>query len=546
MAWRTVIRATPNCSARSRSEGAGVPGSALTITDRTYSRTSTCLRPRWVAEFAWSATASSPQYLGHDIQGIRRPYRFQDLSGCAPSGGGERLAGMSSPTPKITLSSFWHDLPREGRLMLSVVAVEFIGTGLVLPFWVVYFHEVRGLSLEVVGVLLAVMSAAGVIVAAPGGMFIDRAGPRRAMVVVLIMAMAGNCVVAIADDVPTAVLGVALVGAGFGLGWPASQAMIASVVPSELRARYYGTNFSLLNLGIGIGGIVGGLVVDVDRTGTFQAMYFGDALSYLPSLFLLLVPLRHVGGPARPEPGVEHESFGYLAVLRSPAMASITLLGFVAAFVGYAQLNSGMPAYARAIGEVSTQGLGFAFAANTLVIVTLQLVVLQKIEGRRRTRVIALMSLVWAISWGLLAASGLAPGPVTGTLFVAACASVFALGETLMQPTIPAIVNDLAPDHLRGRYNALSAGSFQFASILGPIVAGFMIGHHLHLEFIVLLVAGCALTGWLAVARLEPQLDAKSNGLRPASPAADEGQAQLGPGPASGAPAAASGAVTDG
>src|ERR1700712_1498638 len=46
MACRTVIRATPNCSARSRSEGAGVPGSALTITERTYSRTSTCLRPR--------------------------------------------------------------------------------------------------------------------------------------------------------------------------------------------------------------------------------------------------------------------------------------------------------------------------------------------------------------------------------------------------------------------------------------------------------------------------------------------------------------------
>ena len=46
IACRTVIRATPNCSARSRSDGAGVPGSALTITDRTYSRTSTCLRPR--------------------------------------------------------------------------------------------------------------------------------------------------------------------------------------------------------------------------------------------------------------------------------------------------------------------------------------------------------------------------------------------------------------------------------------------------------------------------------------------------------------------
>ena len=47
-----------------------------------------------------------------------------------------------------TLRSFWHDLPREGKLLLSVVVFEFIGTGLVLPFNVVYLHEVRGFALE--------------------------------------------------------------------------------------------------------------------------------------------------------------------------------------------------------------------------------------------------------------------------------------------------------------------------------------------------------------------------------------------------------------
>ncbi|MBO9521706.1 MAG: MFS transporter [Nocardioidaceae bacterium] len=413
-----------------------------------------------------------------------------------------------------SIASFWHDLPREGKLLLSVVAFEFIGTGLVLPFWVVYFHELRGFSLDVVGILLAVMSAAGAIASVPGGMLIDRAGARAAMLVVLCSSMLGNIVVAFADNLALAVLGVAIVGTGFGLGWPASQALIASVVPSEIRSRYYGMNFSLLNLGIGIGGIVGGLVVDVGRVSTFQAMYLADAVSYLPSMFLLLVPLRHIGRPAK---APEHEDGGeisYLAVLRTPAMATMTVLGFAAAFVGYAQLNAGMPAYARAIGEVSTQGLGIAFAINTLVIVLLQLVVLQRIEGRRRTRVIVAMSVIWAVSWGLLSASGIAPGTVTATFFVAACAGVFALGETLLQPTVPAIVNDLAPDHLRGRFNALSAGTFQLASILGPIVAGFLIGHGLHLEYVLLLVAGCGLVAWLSVARLEPQLDARTNGLQ--------------------------------
>jgi MFS family permease len=426
---------------------------------------------------------------------------------------------MSNSVSRPSISSFWHDLPREGRLLLSVVAFEFIGTGLVLPFWVVYLHEIRGFSLDVVGLLLAAMSAAGVVTSIPGGSLIDRVGPRRAMIGVLVSSIVGQTVMAFAVNLPLAVLGVAIVGGGFGVGWPSAQAMVSSIVPSEIRSRYFGMNFSLLNLGIGVGGVLGGLIVDVDRPVTFQAMYLGNAVSYLPGLFLLLVPLRHVGRPT-PYAGDHADGAGvsYLQVLRAPAMGTMCALMFVSAFVGYAQLNSGMPAYARAISEISTRGLGLAFAANTVVIVLLQLVVLQRIEGRRRTRVIVAMAVVWAASWALLGASGLWPGTAAATFFVAACASVFALGETLLQPTMPAIVNDLAPDHLRGRYNGLTSGCFQFASILGPIVAGFMIGHGLHLEYLLLLVAGCGVAAWLSVGRLEQQLDGPANGLRAAVP----------------------------
>ena len=421
---------------------------------------------------------------------------------------------MPATHPRPSIASFWHDLPREGRLLLSVVAFEFVGTGLVLPFWVVYLHEIRGFSLDLVGLLIAAMSAAGVVTSIPGGPLIDRVGPRRTMVGVLLAAIVGNVVMAYADNLPLAVLGVAIIGGGFGMGWPTSQALIASVVPSEIRARYYGMNFSLLNLGIGIGGILGGSIADVDRTVTFQWMYFGDAVSYLPALFLLLVPLRHVGGPVAMAEGESPDgTVSYLTVLRAPAMGTLCALMFVSAFVGYAQLNSGMPAYARAIGDISTRGLGLAFAANTLVIVLLQLLVLQRIEGRRRTRVIVVMAVFWAVSWALLGASGVLPGTWSATFFVAACASVFALGETLLQPTMPAIVNDLAPEHLRGRYNALTSGCFQGASILGPIVAGLMIGHGLHLEYLLVLVLGCGVVAWLSVARLEGQLDDRSNGL---------------------------------
>jgi MFS family permease len=422
---------------------------------------------------------------------------------------------MSSSDPsRLTLRSFWHDLPREGKLLLSVVVFEFIGTGLVLPFNVVYLHEVRGFALSDAGLLLALPPLVGFLIVGPAGAAIDKLGARRILMVALSLQVVSNVVLAFAATQLAAALALLMAGVAFGVSWPGFQAFIATVIPSELRQRYFGVNFTLLNLGVGIGGLAAGFFVDVDSLPTFQTIYLVDAVSYLPALVLLLVPLRHVAGRPDHSGDSAPPREGYLAVIRQPAVASLLALSFVSSYVGYSQLSAGMPAYARSVSEISTKGLGFAFAANTLVIVLLQLVVLRRIEGRRRTRIIALMGAVWAVSWLLLGATGLVSGTWAATLLVAACASVFAFGETLLQPTIPALVNDLAPDHLRGRYNAASSAAFQLAQIIAPPIAGFLIGHDLDEVYIGTLVVGCLLVGVLAVVRLEPQLDPAVNGVR--------------------------------
>jgi MFS family permease len=428
---------------------------------------------------------------------------------------------MTTTAPSPGLGGFWRDLPREGRLLLSIVVIQFLGTGLVLPFHVVYLHEVRGFPLSDVGLLLGVPPLMGLLVVGPGGSAIDRVGARRVQLGVLALLVVGDTVLAFATTRPVAALALAINGVAFGMMWPASQSLVATVIPQQLRQRYFGVNFTLINLGIGVGGIIGGFFVDVSHPHTFQAIYLADGVSYIPALLLLLGPLRHIARPVAVQSADDAAPASYLAVLRSPAMATMTLLSFVSSFVGYSQLNAGLPAFAREVGEVSTRALGFAFGANTLVIVLLQLVVLQRIEGRRRTRVIAVMSVVWAGSWVLLGLAGLVPGSLGATLLVTACASVFAFGETLLQPTIPALVNDLAPDHLRGRYNALSSGSFQLAAVIAPPISGLLIGHALGDVYIGLLVVGCLVCGLVAIARLEPRLDPRVNGVREDETAVD-------------------------
>ena len=427
------------------------------------------------------------------------------------------MSETTTAARSATLASFWHDLPREGRLLLSVVAFEFLGTGLVLPFLVVYLHEIRGFALSDVGLLIGLGPLIGLLVVGPGGAVIDAYGARVVVIWSLTLLVTADVVLAFADTIGLAVIAIVLQGSAFGVSWPASQSLIAAAVPSELRQRYFGVNFTLLNLGIGIGGILGGLFVDVERPVTFQVIYLADAVTFLPVLYLLLVPLRHLAGrPVHRDDEPPPPSESYLEVLRRPAVGWMMMLSFVSSYVGYSQLNAGLQAFARNVGQISTQGLGFAYACNTLVIVVLQLVVLRRIEGHRRTRVICVMALIWSVSWVLLGTSGLVPGTLGATVLVAACASVFALGETLMQPTIPALVNDLAPDHLRGRYNALSSGAFSLAAIVAPAIAGWLIGHALGSVYIAMLVAGCAAVVWVALV-LERRLPEGVNGV-PAAP----------------------------
>jgi MFS family permease len=418
------------------------------------------------------------------------------------------------------LRSFWAALPTEGRWLLSTVAVQTLGRGLTLPFTIIYLHEVRGIDLGLSGLLMSLIAVFALGVTGPGGALTDRVGARVVLLLATASQAVGCTILAFATTPLAVAVAFLFIGLNFGVSWPAFNALVASVVSGPVRQQYFGINFALVNLGIGLGGVVGGLLVDVDRPGTFTAIFLADAASMLVPIALLLGPLRHVHGRAE-QP--EHDDAGagsYLAILRQPAVLWLTLLTFVATFVGYGQMEAGMPAFARQVADVSTRVIGFAFAINTAVIVGLQFLVLGQITGRRRTRVFMVMSSLWGLSWLVLGLSGLVPGTLAASAAVLAFMAMFALGETMLQPTIPAITNDLAPDHLRGRYNAVSSGAFQAGTILGPVVAGLLLDHQLAGAYIAMLVGGCALMVWIALL-LERRVTTEVNGLEPVAPQAN-------------------------
>ena len=406
---------------------------------------------------------------------------------------------------------FWRALPREGRFLLSTVALQHLGRGMTLPFTVIYLNEVRHLPLETAGAVMAALALAAAVLAGPMGSLTDAIGARWMLILAGVSHALGAVVMAFATSAVPAFVAAVLMGLSAGIGWAAGNTFISALVRGPLRQRYFGVNFALLNLGIGAGGLIAGLFVEVSRPVTFETIFLVDAVLILIPGIWLLGPLRHVHARSeRPTEDTSPASYG--TVLRLPGMRWVLLIGIVTSFVGYGQLEAGIPAFARGISQVSTETLGVAFAVNTSVIVLLQFWVLQRIEGHRRTRVGLIMLGIWVVAWVAIGASGLLPDTLTAAVLVVAFLGLFGLGETLLQPTLPAITNDLAPDHLRGRVNAIQSAAFMSGGVVGPIVAGVLLGRGLPAVFVGVVLAGLVLVAWLLL-RLEAIITPEVNGV---------------------------------
>ena len=417
------------------------------------------------------------------------------------------------------LSGFWRALPREGRFLLSTVAIQHLGRGMTLPFTVIYLHEVRHFSLDTAGLIMALLALVAAVMAGPMGSLTDLVGARWMLIAAGVSQSLGAVAMAFATALPLAVTGAVLMGLSASIGWSAGNTFISALVRGPLRQRYFGVNFALLNLGIGAGGLIAGAYVDVARPITFETVFFADAILILIPGIWLLGPLRHVHARSV-KPPEDTSSASYATVLRLPGMRWVLVLALVSSFVGYGQLEAGIPAFARGVSQVGTEVVGLAFAANTAVIVLLQFWVLQRIEGHRRTRVGLVMLGIWSIAWLAFGASGLLPDSLAAAVLVVAFLALFGLGETLLQPTLPAITNDMAPDHLRGRVNAAQSTAFMAGGVLGPLVAGVLLDRSLPVVFIAVVLTGLAVIAWLFL-RLERIISPEVNGVSaPRSPTA--------------------------
>ncbi|HEX7354108.1 MAG TPA: MFS transporter [Mycobacteriales bacterium] len=409
----------------------------------------------------------------------------------------------------MTAAGDRQQLTPQARVVLAGSLVNALGTGLVLPFLLIYLHTVRGIPLGRTGLLLALPGLVGFVAGPTGGWLSDRYGARQVLVTGQVVSAGAAVLIACVHSAGWAAPVLALYGIGNATFFPSQSGLFAQVAEGPLLQRMFATNFVLINAGIGVGGLVAGAVANVHHPGTFELIYVLDGVTFAVYAVAVL-SVRLPGGPVHEQA----REGSYREVLRHPLFWRVFGLAMLLAVIGYAEIDSGLPAFATVTLGLPPRAVAVALVANTAVIVLGQFVVLRRIEHVRRTRCLLVVAALWTASWLLLGSGALVGPHAARWVIVCAFAGLFGLGETFMAPTTGPLTNAVAPAHLRGRFFAANSLAFSFAFTVAPPVATGLIGRHVGAVWFGLLVAGCV-TLALSARRLERRLTPEQNGALP-------------------------------
>lgn len=361
-------------------------------------------------------------------------------------------------------------LPRSVWTMEAGGLANAFGNGVAFPFIVIYLHSVRDVSLATAGFVLAFHSLVSLASGPVVGAVIDRIGGRLTLVVALVLLAAGWGLFPLVREPWHAFVFAGIAGLGNGGFWPSQSALLAGLTPQPRRHVAYALQRVTRNLGIGLGGVAGGLIATTADPASFTVLFLVDAATFL----IFAAVLAWVPEPALPPPEADVMPGRYRDVLRHSVFVRLVGLNVVFVTAGYAQIEL-LPVFAHDEAGVSETAIGLIFLVNTLTIVLAQLPVARLLEGRRRMAALAAMTALWATAWLLVLGGGLWFEAAAAAVAFAFALVVFGLGECFQGPTQGALVADLAPPRLRGRYMAVSTTSWDIGFIVGPAVGGIVL-----------------------------------------------------------------------
>ncbi|MEH7504860.1 MFS transporter [Neobacillus drentensis] len=351
-----------------------------------------------------------------------------------------------------------------------IVWVLLIGTVLsrgsafmTLPFLSIYLSRHMELSPIVIGLTVGMSPLMATVGGFIGGHLSDRFGRKPIMLTALFALACVYYGFTLATGQGWFILLNALNGLCTSFFEPTSQALMADLTDKEKRMKVYSLRYTAMNIGASVGPLIGAYLANTSAKLSF-AITGTTYLFYALALVFLMKKL------VLPQTGQSKRvvSFGdAFNIIRTDKALRYLIIGIILVNIGYVQIDSNLPQILEGTIENGIVIFSTLITINAVMVVFLQMPISHVAEKFRLMQVMVVGAVFMAA--GLVAFSF-----VNGWVPAILAIVLLTIGEILIFPSNSMMIDQLAPEHLRGIY----FGAAQFRKIgnfLGPIFGGYLL-----------------------------------------------------------------------
>jgi len=360
------------------------------------------------------------------------------------------------------------------RLLLGAMLVDTLGSGLVVPFELLFGTQLVRLSLAETGIGLSIGTAVAVAVGPIAGALVDRYGPVRVVVAANAMSVAGCFTLLVVRGLVPFIAVAFLFAAAARTFWAAYTPLVAAFVEASDLETWFGRFRGVRYAGLAAGSAAASFALLAGRETGLRQVLLADGLSYLAAIGLYLGAawLRRSVVPPRTSGRVVITPSGYRDAIRDRANTAVAALNVAATLILVVPLLA-LPIFVLDQLRLPLWVPGMLVACGTVAIAIPTFFAGRLTRGRRRLPLLATAATMWAAGGLLMVAGAALPAIALAILPVGMI--LLGVGEAVYAPTADALPIALAPPELAGRYSALHQLAWGISGTIAPLLAAWLL-----------------------------------------------------------------------
>jgi MFS family permease len=347
--------------------------------------------------------------------------------------------------------------------------IDKIGATILFPFFALYITRTFDVGMTEAGILLGLLSLAGMIGSVIGGALTDRLGRRKLILFGLVASALSSLTLGSVTRFAWLFPVSALVGLFSEVGGPAHAAMIADILPKHQRQEGFGILRVVGNMAWLVGPTVGGFVA---RSSFFALFVIDAAISCVVAVlfYSFMAETRPDVHEHHDEPGFLQTFRNYRIVLGDHAYVAFLVAAVLMGMV-YIQMYNSLSVYLRDNHGIEPQGYGLLLTSSAITVIGFQIWTMRVIKTRPPFLMMALGTVFYLVGFGMF-------GVISAYWLFVLAVVIITAGEMIVMPTSQALAAGFARTDMRGRYMAVFGLSISVPAAAGPLAAGLVLDNY--------------------------------------------------------------------